>query len=244
MIKDAFEKIELLRSKYPHAIHIIVGDMNLSRVKWEFGETQGALDSSCVNVRKFEREFLSMSETDGLFQLNSFPNNAGNFLDLVFASTIGGVHVSRPTDMKLQQDAHLHSDILVSVDMHRESRTRNAFSKTIRNINLKKTAALLRTAEAIPQCLQSMANEESISHKTICTKAITNVMLDIQSQSESKYVVNHSGREEGHPWTVDKEYSKLVKLKRHAKKKHALFPTEENKLALGNAHRFFKANNG
>lgn len=148
--------------------------------------------------------------------MNSIANDNGTYLRLMLSSNVNTIHIAKPTyDLILQDDGPMHSNIEINLNVFRVSYIHSDYSKTLQNVNLRQSAAEIRTIRFLNEKLEILA----VANDSDTALANMNILKIDQVGSKTK-----------HPWTTDKQYIVLSRDKKRMKRIFTVFPTTENRI--------------
>lgn len=243
MANELCENILKIRATNPLSTIILLGDFNFGKIKWEFtDDTPNHLTPKVCEYPRIENNFIRVTATLLLRQINHLTNFKGKWLDLTFTDEVEHSNCRSPhaTEYIDKCSVH-HNPYVVDVAFANVAETNE---KVVNHWNVNKARFRQAIQTHAAQLLANIENSferHSNSPRTIVNDASSQFIENISTlQHEcTKLAFAHKPTLSNvHPWANTKQYSKLRKLivRDIAKTAYRKNQTPVNKGALDSAN--------
>lgn len=185
---------------------LICGDLNLPGIKWQFTQENSGNLTPTSAITPAELKFTEEITAHGLFQMNSYANSKGIFLDIVLSTHMTNVQVVLPMPEELIDNFSLNHGANITIITHeRAAKLPTKKKHGRRNLNLAATAIALQ-GRTFDQPNQNDIDETFLDEpSTLAAKiqCITDAYHRIQDTCT--IVTKHAVYTDAprHPWTMD-----------------------------------------
>lgn len=227
MFNELYASLEFIKIKHPNDDIMILGDLNLSRIRWTFTDEEfGFLtpEPATFAFNMYEMAALNTFARMDLKQMNSFPNSNGVFLDFVLVNNTSGVEIHQVSHAdSIDENSRNHSAIGIRIYVH--SIEKASFTRTREIIKLKGVQYDLTkgygkdlTTNALNEDYFYTNTQERMTNFSGTLYSIQRMNTRFhQSKTESNFT---------HPWLNNKQYEQLCKRKTEAKLRYRMDRSE------------------